>query len=94
MKNGKLLIAAAMAMTMAELFPEARGRGTVATPARDMPTNKDMEAWNRKRGDDATAIAAAQEKRARKNAKRAKYAMRPNVELTGAARLYRAASSD
>lgn len=78
MMNNKLLVAAAMAMTMAEIFPEQR-RATGATPARDMPTNEEMQRWNRKRGDDAAAIAAAQAKRDRKNAKRAKEIKRPNV---------------
>lgn len=77
MMRGSLLVAAAMSMAMAEIFPEQR-RGTGATPGRDMPTNEEMQRWNRKRGDDATAIAAAQAKRDRKNAKRAKEIKRPN----------------
>lgn len=86
MMNHKLMMAAMMAATMAEIFPAPRrGRGTVATPARDMPTNEDMQRWNRDRGDDSAAIAAAQAKRDRKNARRAKEAKRPNVEVTGTA---------
>ena len=81
MMKGILLVAAAMSMTMAELFPEQR-RGTGATPPHDMPTNEEIQAWNRKRGDDAAAIASAQAKRDRKNARRAKEAKRPNAEVT------------
>lgn len=43
---------------------------TAATPLRDRPTRREIEEWNRKRGDDSVAIAAAKAKRERKNAKR------------------------
>ena len=90
--HGRLVMAAMLALTAQGAA--LTGRGTVSTPMRDRPTRREMEEHERKRCDDATAIAAAKTKRERKNAKRLRDAMkvgagstaikRPNVKLRGA----------
>lgn len=77
--NPRRLRQDALLMVLKVLFCDQRS-GTIATPTHDMPTTDKMQARYRKREEDATAIASAQAKRDRKNAKRAKESNRTDAK--------------
>lgn len=90
MLSRSALVAVAMAMTMAEVFPASPGERRRHDEEPNEPSTEEKEAQMRRELAEVQGhrdrLRAAAEKRARKAAKRAKDMKAPNaIELTGAA---------